>query len=57
MHIKLNPGVEEALQRFLKQDLEAREPAGVEDLWFLLQQATLDALFNALQIELSRLGR
>lgn len=57
MHIKLNPGVEEALQRFLKQDLEAREPAGVEDLWFLLQQATLDALFNALQIELSRLAR
>lgn len=57
MHIKLNPGVEQALQRFLKQDLESREPAGVDDLWFLLQQATLDSLFNALQIELSRLGR
>lgn len=57
MHIKLNPGVEQVLQRFLKQDLEAREPIGVDDLWFLLQQATLDAMFNALQIELSRLGR
>ncbi len=57
MHIKLNPGVEQALQRFLRQDLEAREPAGVDDLWFLLQQATLDAMFNALQIELARLGR
>ena len=57
MHIKLNPGVEAALQRFLKQDLESREPANVDDLWFLLQQATLDALFNALQVELSRLGR
>jgi hypothetical protein len=57
MHIKLNPGVEASLQRFLKQDLESREPAGVEDLWFLLQQATLDAMFNALQIELSRLGQ
>lgn len=57
MHIKLNPGVEQALQRFLRQDLEARQPAGVEDLWFLLQQATLDAMFNGLQIELSRLSR
>jgi hypothetical protein len=57
MHIRLNPGVEAALQRFLRQDLEAREPAQIEDLWFLLQQATLDALFNALQIELSRIGR
>lgn len=57
MHIKLNPGVEQALQRFLGQDLEARQPAGVDDLWFLLQQATLDAMFNGLQIELSRLGR
>lgn len=56
MHIKLNPGVEEALQRYLKQDLESREPAGVDDLWFTLQQATLDAMFNALQVELSRLG-
>jgi AAA ATPase-like protein len=57
MHIKLNPGVEAALERFLKQDLESREPAGIDDLWFLLQQATLDAMFNGLQVELSRLGR
>lgn len=57
MHIRLNPNVEAALQRFLRQDLEAREPAHTDELWFLLQQATLDALFNALQIELSRVGR
>ena len=57
MHIKLNLNVEAALQRFLRQDLEAREPAQIDELWFLLQQATLDALFNALQIELSRIGR
>ena len=56
MHIKLYPSAEAALQRFLRQDLESREPTDVDDLWFLLQQATLDALFNSLQVELSRLG-
>lgn len=56
MHIKLKPNVEAALQRFLRQDIESREPNDVDDLWFLLQQATLDALFNALQFELSKLG-
>ena len=57
MHIRLNPEVEAALQRFLKQDLEGREPRNVDDLWFLLQQSTMDALFNALQVELSRLSK
>jgi hypothetical protein len=57
MHIRLNPAVEIALQRFIKQDLESREPRNVDDLWFLLQQATLDALLNALQVEISKLSR
>ena len=41
MHIRLNPEVEKALQRFLKQDLEGREPRNVENLWFVLQQASV----------------
>lgn len=57
MHIRLNPEVELALQRFLKQDLENREPRNVDELWFVLQQATLDSLLNALQVEIARLSR
>ena len=57
MHIWLNLEVEKALQRFLKQDLEGREPRNVENLWFVLQQASLDALLNALQVELARLSK
>jgi hypothetical protein len=57
MHIRLMPAVEQALQRFLKQDLEDREPRNVDDIWFVLQQASLDALLNSLQVELARLGK
>jgi len=57
MHIRLEPGVEAALQKFISQDLENREPRNVEELWFVLQQATLDALLNSLQVEISRLGK
>lgn len=56
-HSTLDVAVEEAYRYFMKQDLEGRAPAAVEDLWFTLQQATLDSFWNALQIELSRYGR
>jgi hypothetical protein len=53
MHIYLNPTVEANVERFIKQDLEGRDPRNVEGLWFVLQQSTLDALWNALQIEIA----
>jgi hypothetical protein len=56
VHLKLNPGVERALSDFLSQDLEGRNPAGVEDLWFVLQQCVLDGLLTALLVEIERLS-
>lgn len=57
MHIRLKPDVERALRNFLTQDLEGRDPGQVDDLWFVLQQAVLDAMLAGLQVEISRLGR
>jgi hypothetical protein len=57
MHIRLKPDVEKVLRDFLNRDLEGREPRQVDDLWFVLQQAVLDALLAGLQVEISKLGR
>ena len=56
MHIQLNKEVEESLRQFLRQDLEGREPMRVDELWFVLQQCTLDGLWNSLQVEIARRG-
>ncbi|MEW9307547.1 AAA family ATPase [Labrys neptuniae] len=56
-HIELNEAVDAVYRDFLRQDLEGRNPTSVHDVWFTLQQAVLDSLWNALQIELSRYGR
>lgn len=57
MHLRLQPSVEATVLSFMNQDLEGRDPRNVDDLWFVLQQCTLDALLNALQVELTRLSR
>lgn len=57
MHIRLKPDVEKVLRNFLNRDLEGREPRQVDDLWFVLQQAVLDAMLAGLQVEISKLGR
>lgn len=57
MHIRLKPDVEQVLRDYLHRDLEGRDPRQVEDLWFVLQQAVLDALLAGLQVEISKLGR
>lgn len=56
-HMELNDTVDQVYRSFLRQDLENRDPKNVTDLWFTLQQATIESLWNALQIELSRYGR
>ena len=57
MHIRLKPDVEQVLRDYLQRDLEGRDPRHVDDLWFVLQQAVLDALLAGLQVEISKLGR
>jgi hypothetical protein len=56
-HLLLYPKVASSLSSFLKADLEGRPASVVEEVWFVLQQCVLDGLFNALQAELTRLGR
>jgi hypothetical protein len=56
-HVLLFPKVGSDLAVFLKADLEGRPASLVQDVWFVLQQCVLDGLFNALQGELTRLGR
>jgi hypothetical protein len=56
VHIRLNPAADEELQHFLTRDLEGRQPASVEDLWFQLQQCTLDELLIGILVELDRLS-
>jgi hypothetical protein len=56
-HLLLYPNVANDLAIFLKSDSEGRPAPVVEDVWFVLQQCVLDGLFNALQAELTRLGR
>lgn len=55
-HMELKEAVDTAYRSFLQQDLEGREPRNVLDLYFTLQQAVLDSLWNAIQVELSRYG-
>lgn len=54
-HLELKPDVEVDLSTVLRQDLEGRAPGNVDDLWFTLQQCTLDGLLNAIQMEIYRL--
>lgn len=56
-HLQLNDSVDDVYRKFLRQDLENRDPANVSELAFTLQQAVLDSLWNNLQVELSRYGR
>lgn len=56
-HLQLNGSVDEIYRDFIRQDLEGRDPANVEEFAFTIQQSTLDALWNNLQVELSRHGR
>ena len=57
MHIELSrPLTEDKFNNYLKTDLEGRLPSQVRDLYFVLQQCTLDSLFAALQAEVSILS-
>lgn len=55
MHLKLNPKVNEEFLDYLNRDLEGRNPSQVPDVYFMLQQATLDGLLTGLQIEINKL--
>ena len=55
-HLRLNPGVDQALNSYLRTDLEGRTPAEVgADLWFTLQQCVLDGLLTGIMIETERI--
>jgi hypothetical protein len=56
MHLALLPRVEEKLAAYLNEDLDGRRPSEVAEVWFVLQQRVLDALFAAIQIETARLN-
>lgn len=56
-HLDLNDDVDAVYRDYLHQDLEGRKPSSVDDLWFRLQQAILDSLWNSVQVELSRYGK
>ena len=56
-HLQLNNSADDAYRTYIRQDLENRDPSSVDELAFTLQQATLDSLWNNLQVELSRYGR
>lgn len=55
-HLELNESIDVVYRKYLLQDLEGRNPSAVPDLWFTLQQAILDSLWNSIQVELSRYG-
>jgi hypothetical protein len=56
MHLTLLPQVEDKLAAFLNEDLDGKKPSEVSEVWFVLQQRVLDALFAAIQIETARLN-
>jgi hypothetical protein len=56
VHLMLGPQAEEKFAYFLREDLEGRRPSEVPEVWFLLQQRVLDALFAAIQVEAARLA-
>ena len=56
MHLNLYDSVNAELLEYIKHDLEGRPPNQTEDIFFVLQQRTLDDLLTALQIEINRLS-
>lgn len=56
MHLALLPQVQDKLAAFLNEDLDGKRPGEVSDVWFVLQQRVLDALFAAIQVETARLS-
>lgn len=55
MHLKLTPKVNSELLEYLNRDLEGKNPSQVPELYFVLQQATLDGLLTGIQIEVNKL--
>jgi hypothetical protein len=56
MHLVLQPPADQTLLEYLAIDLERRSPSQVPDLYFVLQQCTLDALLTAIQVEINKLN-
>jgi hypothetical protein len=54
LHLELNPTANGEFRRYLEMDLEGRRVSQVPDVWFVLQQSTLDALMVGIQCELNR---
>lgn len=56
MHLNLYDNINADLLEYLTGDLEGQAPNQVQDVFFVLQQRTLDDLLTALQIEINRLS-
>jgi hypothetical protein len=55
MHLRLNPKVNDEFLAYLDRDLEGKNPSQVPELYFVLQQATLDGLLTGIQVEVNKL--
>lgn len=55
-HIELNRNVSQQLLDYLNRDLEERRPSECQDLYFHLQQRTIDSLLAAINSELNKLN-
>lgn len=55
MHLEINDQVKKYLDHYLKMDLENRRLHEVDEAYFRLQQATIESLFTAIQIEINNL--
>lgn len=55
-HLKLNSSNIAVLVDYLSRDLEGKSPSSFDDLYFILQQITIDSLLTSLQIEINSIS-
>lgn len=55
-HLKLTNSVNEQLSEFLSIDLENRKLSQVKDLYFVLQQRTVDNFLTSIHLEMNKIG-
>jgi hypothetical protein len=55
-HLKLNATATDGVIEYLRIDLEGKNPSLVDELYFVLQQCTLDSLLASIQVEINNLS-
>lgn len=56
LHLELNAATESELQKYLNRDFDGKRLSQLQEPYFALQQAVVDELFVAIQLELDRLS-